>query len=106
MRQVRLSRTFHEQLEELLEHGFPRFGVRVILEKRDRAYDAINLLLAQHPGIKRPDPHHGLVAYPITRTPFVVLYDFYDFDDQELRVHFIFRKSADLHDLDPKTAEW
>ena len=59
--------------------------------------------LAVHPDAKRADPHLGLHVYPISRTPFVVLYDF---DDRELRVHFIFHRNADLRDLDPKSAEW
>jgi hypothetical protein len=30
----------------------------------------------------------------------------YDFDDTELRVHFIFHRHADLRDLDPGSVEW
>jgi hypothetical protein len=60
-------------------------------------------LLARAPAIKRPHPKLGLVVYPVIDTPFVLLYDF---TEAELRVHFIFHRSASLEDLDPGSAEW
>jgi mRNA-degrading endonuclease RelE of RelBE toxin-antitoxin system len=79
MRNVRVSKTALDQLNALLTQGIEPFGVRVVAEKRNRVYS------------------------PIARTPFVVLYDF---DDSELRVHFIFHRHADLGDLDPTSVEW
>jgi hypothetical protein len=51
MRTVRFSLTFNDQFNELLEQGEHRFG--------------IERFLARHPNAKRPDPAHGLCAYPI-----------------------------------------
>ena len=103
MRTVRFSLTFNDQFNELLEQGEHRFGIAVVEQKKDIVYTTIERFLARHPNAKRPDPTHGLCAYPISKMPFVVLYDF---DDSELRVHFIFHKHADLRDLNPATAEW
>ena len=103
MRQVRLSKTFILQLHVLLEQGYPRFGAAVVEEKRSRVYDLIEHHLAHFPASKKPDPALGLTVYPVDKAPFVVLYDF---DDQELRVHFILHAQADRHDLDPTSARW
>ena len=103
MRNVRVSKTAFDQLNALLAQGIEPFGVRVVAEKRDRVYATIEHVLAAFPAIKRRHPGLGLCVYPIARTPFVVLYDF---DDTELRVHFIFHRHADLHDLDPGSIEW
>ena len=61
------------------------------------------LRLAHYPRMKRPHAELGLIVYPVSDTPFVILFDF---DDTELRVHFIFHKSASIADLDPKSAAW
>ena len=103
MRTVRLSRTFLESFDELLAQGEAKFGTKVVADKRAGVRHTIERFLAVHPEAKAPHPVLGLRVYPITRTPFVVLYDF---DDAELRVHFIFHRHADLRDLDPTTAEW
>ena len=103
MRTVRFSLTFNDQFNELLEQGEHRFGIAVVEQKKDIVYTTIERFLARHPNAKRPDPTHGLCAYPISKTPLVVLYDF---DDSELRLHFIFHKHADLRDLNPATVEW
>jgi plasmid stabilization system protein ParE len=103
MRNVRVSKTALDQLNALLAQGIEPFGVRVVAQKRDRVYSTIEHVLAAFPAIKRPHPGLGLCVYPIARTPFVMLCDL---DDTELRVHFIFHRHADLHDLDPGSAEW
>jgi plasmid stabilization system protein ParE len=103
MRQQRLSKTFLDQLAELIEHGERVFGPVVANDKRKHVYKTIQQFLTVFPDVERPDPHHGLRAYPIHRTPFVVLYDF---DEDELRVHFVFHKSADLRKIDPASAQW
>lgn len=102
MRHVRTSRTFDAQFADLLEFGERAFGERVIANKRRTVYRSLELL-ASYPALKQPDPDHGLYAYQIRHTPFVVLYDF---DDEEIRVHFIFHAHADLSDLDPTAAVW
>lgn len=103
MRRVRLSKTFLAQFDILLEQGFPLFGERVVRDKRDIVYDLIANFLAHHPNTKRPQPRHGLRVYSVSKTPFVIVYDF---DDAELRMHFIFHKHANLEDLDPASVEW
>ena len=62
-----------------------------------------NNFLALYPETKKPSKNHGLRLYPISRTPFIVLYDF---DDVELRIHFVFHARADLRSLDPTTVVW
>ena len=53
--------------------------------------------------IKRRDPSLGLVVYPISHTPFFVVYDY---DDTQVRVHFIFINGKPLDSIDPSTAAW
>jgi plasmid stabilization system protein ParE len=103
MRTVRFSKTALDQFNALLAQGIEPFGARVVAEKRDRVYATIEHILAAFPAIKRRHAELGLCVYPIARTPFMVLYDF---DDVELRVHFVFHRHADLRDLDPRAAEW
>lgn len=105
MRAVVRSKTYRTQLETLLEIGARKFGMQVVEEKLARLDSVIEAHLAAHPGVKRPHPRLNLVVYPISGTPFIVLYDF---DDQHLRMHFVFSKGAStrLDDLDPGSAEW
>ena len=103
MRTVRYSKTFAVAFDDLLAQGEPLFGPTIIRSRRQLVKYTVEQFLACHSGAKRPSAASGLTAYPVSRTPFVVLYDF---DDVELRVHFIFHRSADLTDLDPASAEW
>lgn len=103
MRTVRVSRTAIEQLATLLEQGARAFGPRVVEEKRFKVYQTLHTHLALHPRTKRPHRRLKLVVYPVTDTPFVVLYDY---DDTELRVHFLLHHRTSLRDLDPTSAEW
>ena len=103
MRSVELSKTFENQLIELLDFGEQRFGQTTAAASRRRVEITIRDLLADHPAIKTPDKRLGLVRYHVTRTPFVLVYDF---DDLALRVHFILHIHADLNDLDPHSAQW
>lgn len=102
MRHVRLSKTFLDQFDALLEQGYPHFGERVVREKRDRVFSMIATDMAKDPRLE-PDPDLDLCVYPVSRTPFVLIYDY---DDDELRIHFVLHKSGDRSDLDPKSAEW
>ena len=83
----------------------PGSGAQVVAEKRDRLYDTVDNFLAEFPGTKTPHPDLGLVIYPVTDTPFIGLYDY---DEHELRVHFILARGAGdrLDDLDPTSADW
>jgi mRNA-degrading endonuclease RelE of RelBE toxin-antitoxin system len=103
MRNVRLSKTFIEQLNALLTQGVAPFGPRLVAEKRDLVYAFIADFLARYPAAKRPHARLGLRTHAVRKTPFVLIYDF---DDAELRVHFVVHKHASLEDLDPKSAEW
>ena len=103
MRQVRLSKTFILQLHDLLEQGYPRFGAAVVAEKRAYVYNLFEHHLAHFPASKKPDAALGLTVYPVTKAPFVILYDF---DERELRIHYILHARADRRDLDPTAAEW
>ena len=103
MRRVRISKTFTQQLHALMAQGLPVFGERVVMQKRDLVYDLIEHHLAHFPASKTPDPKLGLTVYRVAKTPFVVLYDY---DDAELRLHFILPARADRRDLDPTSAEW
>ena len=102
-RAVKLSKTFNDQLIDQIDFGERRFGRRVAEQKKEKVLATIEGLLASTPGVKRPHPTLGLVVYPVTDTPFMVLYDF---TETELRVHFVLHTSASLEDLDPKSAEW
>jgi plasmid stabilization system protein ParE len=103
MRRVRLSRTFNEQLADLLDQGEQLFGERIANEKRAILFSLLRNQLAHFPAAKPKHPTLGLVTYPVSRTPFVVLYDF---DDVEVRVHFVVHRRASLDDLDPGDVEW
>jgi hypothetical protein len=103
MRSIRLSKTFDEQLIDYIDEGARKYGDRLANEKKAIVYRTIERLLAPNPAIKRHNPELGLVVYPISGTPFFVLYDY---DDAELRVHFIFIKGKPLGTIDPASAEW
>lgn len=103
MRLLRYSKTFALQLAELLEQGIDRFGPRVIAVKRQAVLDTARNYVAAHPNSRQPDHALGLRRYPVSRTPIVLLYDF---DDAEVRNHFIVHHSASLDDLDAKSAQW
>lgn len=103
MRDVRFSKTFIEQLNALLRQGVAPFGPRLVAEKRDLIYAFIADFLVHYPAAKRIQPRLGLRTYAVRKTPFVLVYDF---DDAELRLHFVVHKHASLDDLDPTSAEW
>jgi plasmid stabilization system protein ParE len=103
MRSVLFSKTFDEQLIAYIEHGSARFGADVADSKKEIVYRTIEHLIAVNPGIKRRDPTLNLVVYQISHTPFFVLYDY---DDSEVRVHFIFINGKSLSDIDPLSADW
>jgi mRNA-degrading endonuclease RelE of RelBE toxin-antitoxin system len=103
MRNVRYSKTFLDQLNELLRQGVAKFGKRVVMDKQALVYDAIDNHLAHFPRTAGLDRRLGLYVYAISQTPFVVLYDF---DDDELRVYFIVHGRADRRLIDRTTVAW
>ena len=102
-RAVRLSKTFNDQLVEQIDLAEQRFGRRVAQQKMEQVFATIEDLLASSPAIKRPHPKLGLVVYPVSNTPLLIIYDFTETD---LRVHFVVHRNADLGALDPASAEW
>ena len=102
MRSIRYSRTFHDELGELLEQGIDRFGARVVAEKRDLVFRTIETKLVHQP-VRSVDPDLGICAYHVSRTPFVLLYDY---DDAELRIHIVMHASADRTQIDLSAVVW
>ena len=102
MRAVRFSRTFRVEFAALLAQGVPRFGAAVVAQKRAAVLNTIRNFLARHP-VRPVDPVIGICAYPVTRTPFVILYDY---DDAELRIHLVIHASADRTLVDLDTVVW
>lgn len=103
MRTVRLSRTFNDQLVELISFGEVRFGRQVAEQKTSAVFDTIERILRDRPAIKQRHAELGLVVYRISSTPFIVLYDY---DERELRVFFILHIHADLDRIDPASVQW
>jgi plasmid stabilization system protein ParE len=86
MRAVRYAQFAESSLRALLAQGALKFGVDVADEKRLLLRSCVSTYLAEF-------PHHGLKTtgqtfrhYPVTDTPFTLVYDY---DDAELRVLFI-----------------
>ena len=102
MRSIRLSKTFDEQLITYIDEGAQKYGDRVAGDKKALVYKTIERL-APNPAVKRRTPKLGLVVYPVSGTPFFLVYDY---DDTELRVHFIFITGKSLGTIDPASAEW
>lgn len=102
MRRIVRSRTYVRQFQGLLDYGALAFGSRVANTKLARV-DRVLEHLAHFPATGTPDARLGLLAYPISQTPFVVIYDF---DDDELHIHFIIHGRADRSVLDPKDVDW
>ena len=98
-----MSATARDQLQTLLIQGVPQFGAARVAEMRDRVVDAIRDRLSLFPSAKRRDPRLGLFVHTLRRPPFCILYDF---DDDELRVHFIVHAHSDLRRLDPAHVVW
>jgi plasmid stabilization system protein ParE len=102
MRPIVRSRTSIDQLKALLDYGAQTFGFAVAQAKRARVDFILELHLSHFPRTATHDSRLGLYAYAyaISQTPFVVLYDF---DDDELRVHFIVHGRAERRHIDPKS---
>jgi len=89
------------QLKTFIAQGTETFGVAVAERTLARVDYTIEEHLARYP--KKPiDDQLGLYVYRVSRTPFVLIYDF---DDDELRVHFIVHGRADRKSIDPFSAD-
>ena len=102
MRDVRLSKNFNEELTALLLQGLDRFGSRVIEQKRALVYNTIENFLVHFP-VRPIDQKLGIYTYPVTNTPFVLLYDF---DDAELRIHLIIHGGSDRTMINLASIRW
>jgi plasmid stabilization system protein ParE len=91
MRRVVRSQTYVVQLKELLDQGVERFGVDPVEAKLRRIDHTLEVVLARHPKIKPVDAALQLRLYPITDTPFVILYDFTE-TELRLRVRYNVRR--------------
>jgi len=96
------SRTYVAQLKTFLAQGTETFGAAVAERTLARIDRTIEQHLARY-SKKSIDDGLGLYTYAIGRTPFVLIYDF---DEHELRVHFIVPARADRTRIDPKSADW
>jgi hypothetical protein len=102
MRRVVRSRTYVEQLKTFIEQGTKTFGATVAERTLARIDHTIEQHLARYP--KKPfDDQLGLYVYAVSRTPFVLIYDF---DEEEIRVHFIVPARADRTSIDPMSVDW
>lgn len=102
MRSIRTSRTYSEQLADYIDSGEQKYGRAKANEKRKKVVEAIRFL-ARNPRLKRRHPDLGLVVYPVSGTPFLLVYDY---DDTELRILFVFIKGKPLDTIDPSDVEW
>lgn len=103
MRSVRLSRTFADTLKAQLRFGAERYPNTLVEEKRGLVERTIFEVLRRHPGIGRMNEELGLRSFRVSRTPFILLYEF---DDSELRIHMIVHVRADQSRIDPAKVEW
>lgn len=79
------SRTYDRERDVLLADGSERFGPEVADVKKKRIEHVIERFLLFYP-VRSPDPIVELVVYRISKTPFVLVYDY---SDTELRIHHI-----------------
>jgi plasmid stabilization system protein ParE len=103
MRQVRLSKTARDHFQVLLRQGAEKFGVELAEAKRKLVDDCIAAYLIENPHHGLRDPSRSLRYFPVSKTPFTIVYEF---DDYELRVLFIIHSRADRRQLDPAAVEW
>lgn len=103
MRSVRFSITANDQFNELLAQGERLYSAALIDEKRRLVYAAIRRYIVPLPAARVRDADFGLYLYPVGKTPFVLAYDF---DEVEVRIHFVLHKSADRMRIDPNDVQW
>jgi len=101
MRRVVRSRTYVAQLKTFIDQGTETFGAAIAERTLARIDHTIEQHLARYP--KKPiDDQLGLYVYAVSRTPFVLIYNF---DEEEMRVHFIVPARADRTRIDPMSVD-
>ena len=103
MRRVQIAASARLALRTMLEQGAEKFGVAVAMEKERAVHDALNGYIAEHPYRGVYDHHLKLYTCHVSKTPFVLVYEY---DNEELRVLFIVHQRADRRRLDPASVEW
>jgi plasmid stabilization system protein ParE len=103
MRVVRISRTARSMFQTLLAQGIARFGVDVAEQKRRLVVARIENYLTEFPHLGLRTPRKSFYHYPVSGTPFTVVYEY---DDTELRVLFIVHQSANRKRLKIADVEW
>lgn len=103
MRRVRLSRSFAETFKKQLLYGASRYATLVVEDKRARVERTIFEVLCSNPGIGKFVPDLGLRLYRVSKTPFILLYDF---DDNELRMHPLVHARSDRSGIDLAEVDW
>jgi plasmid stabilization system protein ParE len=103
MRRVVISATAQRCFQDLLEQGAERFGARVAAEKSHLVVRTLEQHLALYPTTGIYEAWHDCYAYPVSKTPFTIVYRF---DDDELRILFIVHRHADRQQLNPSDVEW
>ena len=103
MRRVRITASARVGFQTMLEQGAKKFGIAVAMEKEGVVHDVLNDYIAEHPHRGRYDERLKLHTYHVSKTPFVVVYEY---DDAEVRVLFIVHKRADRRRLDARDVAW
>ena len=103
MRRVRVAASARIVFQTMLEQGAEKFGVAVAIEKERIVFDVLNTYLSEHPYRGKYDKRLNLHTYHISKTPFVLVYEF---DEVELRVLFILHERADRRLIDPNAVDW
>ena len=103
MRRVQVATSARLVFQTMLEQGAVRFGLAIAMEKERIVYDVLTTYLSEHPYRGKYDRRLKLYTYHVSKTPFVLAYEF---DDAELRVLFIVHERADRRLIDPKAVDW
>ena len=103
MRRVRRSRTSIDGLQLLLRQGLGKFGLDVVKQKKQLVDNIIEGHLTEFPHLGLRTPRKSFYHYPVSGTPFTVVYEY---DDEELRVLFIVHQSANRKRLKTLDVEW
>ena len=78
----------------MLRQGLGKFGLEVVKQKQQLVDAIIDEFLTEFPHLGLRTPRKLFYHYPVSRTPFTVIYEY---DDNELRVLFIVHQSANTH---------
>jgi mRNA-degrading endonuclease RelE of RelBE toxin-antitoxin system len=103
LRTVRFSKTASDQLDHLLDQGRQSYSDSFLEGQGLRVVETLRTHLIHFPASHRRDRDLGLHLCPIRKTPFIIAYDF---DDDELRVHFVLHRNADRSLIDPGRVFW